>query len=65
MCLYIQSDKKSTDDTIEMKFDLKFSKFSMANLWKKTEFHLQSCENVNYNVITNKARFLMHIKSLG
>lgn len=32
MCLYIQSDKKSTDDTIEMKFDLKFS---MANLWKK------------------------------
>jgi len=62
MCLYIQSDKKSTDDTIEMKFNLKFS---MANLWKKTEFHLQSCENVNYNVITNKAKILMHIKSLG
>jgi len=62
MCLYIQCDKKSTDDTIEMKFDLKFS---MANLWKKTEFHLQSCENVNYNVITNKAKILMHIKSLG
>jgi len=62
MCLYIQSDKKSTYDTIEMKFNLKFS---MANLWAKNEFHLQSCENVNYNVITNKARFLMHIKSLG